>query len=442
MTLTVDPATNRVANFGYDANGNVISDPAGTYSYDVENRLEGSGTLKYVYDPANQRIYDGQRYTFWSPDGRPLATYTLAPVFSTPTPTDPNGHWYLVPVRVETRAYFGGKLIATGTPLADNRTVFTPIVTDRLGSVRVRGSETFSYFPYGEEKTATVNDRNKFATYYRDTNGLDYANQRYYTSRYGRFMTTDPYMGSGSVADPQSWNRYSYTQGDPINKSDPSGLQEVPTFCDIYPDHFACQSPRSPMSDPGQGPSEPIDNPRKILAIAEEYRSLVSSGRSYDCEALANFATTIALGAPESLLTTAFRVFLPGQFGGFFSGPGVQFTPAAPGKRHAPKTGPGWKQEYVNDDKSGPNVDQVHHFAMFFTIGASYQGSPEIDAAAAFISATAYGWELISGTPGNTGDIKLGIAAGMFGYLVANGKIPSSLIGHRLREEFCDPTKK
>ncbi|MEK7996173.1 MAG: RHS repeat-associated core domain-containing protein, partial [Planctomycetota bacterium] len=71
----------------------------------------------------------------------------------------------------------------------------------------------------------------KFATYHRDSTNLDYADQRYYTSAWGRFLTADPYRASGGAADPQSWNRYAYTRGDPVNRYDPRGLQdETPTF--------------------------------------------------------------------------------------------------------------------------------------------------------------------------------------------------------------------
>ena len=47
--------------------------------------------------------------------------------------------------------------------------------------------------------------------------------QRFYASSYGRFNTADPYMASAGAADPGSWNRYSYVQGDPINYNDRSG---------------------------------------------------------------------------------------------------------------------------------------------------------------------------------------------------------------------------
>ena len=53
---------------------------------------------------------------------------------------------------------------------------------DRVGSVRTAVNVGASrYFPYGEEETTTQQDRDKFATYYRDgTTGLDYAQNRYY----------------------------------------------------------------------------------------------------------------------------------------------------------------------------------------------------------------------------------------------------------------------
>ena len=37
-------------------------------------------------------------------------------------------------------------------------------------------------------------------------------------------MTADPYKASAGAADPGSWNRYSYVEGDPTNFGDSSGL--------------------------------------------------------------------------------------------------------------------------------------------------------------------------------------------------------------------------
>jgi RHS repeat-associated protein len=65
--------------------------------------------------------------------------------------------------------------------------------------------------------------------------GLDYADQRFYASTYGRFNTPDPYQASGGPSSPASWNRYAYTRGDPVNRIDPRGRVD----CD--PDDYACQ---------------------------------------------------------------------------------------------------------------------------------------------------------------------------------------------------------
>jgi RHS repeat-associated protein len=100
------------------------------------------------------------------------------------------------------------------------------VVTDRLGSVRANTQGgSFAYYPYGEERTSTVNGLDKFATYFRDAVGQDYADQRYYSGTMGRFWTVDPGgIKTANSSDPTSWNRYAYVQGDPVNHTDRHGL--------------------------------------------------------------------------------------------------------------------------------------------------------------------------------------------------------------------------
>jgi RHS repeat-associated protein len=117
--------------------------------------------------------------------------------------------------------YFGSKRIGV-TNSAGTTTAFSP---DRLGS-------SGQYYPYGEGKGGNnPADTWSFATYWRDTaTGLDYANQRYSSNQFGRFMTPDPYKagtGSGDSHNPQSWNRYAYVVGDPVNFYDPRGLHAI-----------------------------------------------------------------------------------------------------------------------------------------------------------------------------------------------------------------------
>jgi RHS repeat-associated protein len=57
---------------------------------------------------------------------------------------------------------------------------------------------------------------------------LDETLWRKYDSSSGRWTTPDPYNGSMTIADPQSFNRYAYVGNDPINFVDPSGLDDAP----------------------------------------------------------------------------------------------------------------------------------------------------------------------------------------------------------------------
>jgi len=50
---------------------------------------------------------------------------------------------------------------------------------------------------------------------YDSETGLDYAFTRYYSSRLGRFLSTDP-LGGG-IGDLQSHNAYPYTSNNPVN---------------------------------------------------------------------------------------------------------------------------------------------------------------------------------------------------------------------------------
>jgi RHS repeat-associated protein len=77
---------------------------------------------------------------------------------------------------------------------------------------------------------------------------LDYADQRFYASSYGRFNMADPSWVSVGSKDPGSWNRYSYPSSDPVNRNDPTGLDD---WCDYDPD-VACD-----YSDPSSGFGSP-----------------------------------------------------------------------------------------------------------------------------------------------------------------------------------------
>jgi RHS repeat-associated protein len=212
----VDAATNRLSGSGiaYDANGNLTQNGSLYMSYDVDNRLASvnAGSEYYGYAPDNKRVWKkkpggAEEYYFYGVTGQRLGTYQKS-----------GSVW----TAASTNVYFGGRMVVSNGE---------SVAMDRLGSVRQTnryGSAPVwsRYYPYGVEQTATLEDREKFGTYYRDaTTGLDYADQRYYGSTVGRFLTVDPYGDNWDTEDPTSWNGYGYVNGDPVNFNDPEGLK-------------------------------------------------------------------------------------------------------------------------------------------------------------------------------------------------------------------------
>src|SRR5262249_24972771 len=84
--------------------------------------------------------------------------------------------------------------------------------------------------PFGAETSRSANSAfqpHVFTSYTRDSNGVDEAMHRRYSASWSRFSQPDPYDGSYDLTDPQSFNRYSYVQNDPVNFVDRLGLDEI-----------------------------------------------------------------------------------------------------------------------------------------------------------------------------------------------------------------------
>jgi RHS repeat-associated protein len=247
LSQTVNPASNQINGYPYDANGNTsaIYNNGLTYDlgYDPENRLVGvtqssnnTNLGTYYYDTQNRRIWiwagakdslgNTTSYTvnMYTPGGQKLGAYLFVPGTTTQNSLDVA----MINVTLSSSdQYFGSRRLA---------------VIDQLGSAGNNGTSLGTYYPWGEVKGST-NPQNTwgFATYWQDSvSGLDYAHNRYYNNAYGRFMTPDPYQATASSPsdpkNPQSWNRYAYVAGDPVNSNDPTGQLEP--FCD--PD-YGCE---------------------------------------------------------------------------------------------------------------------------------------------------------------------------------------------------------
>jgi RHS repeat-associated protein len=221
-TLTVTVAANNrlsSAGFAYDAAGNLTQNGLATYTYDAENRISATAGASYTYDGEGVRVmksggssaptlYWGSAFT-----SGPLAESDLAGTIS------------------KEFIYFGGKRIARlDLPNATAHYYFS----DHLGSANVVTNATGTieeesdFYPFGGERAITdtlTNQNYKFTGKERDPeSGLDYFGARYYASSLGRFLTSDPYMPSADVKDPQSWNRYAYARNNPLRYIDPNGL--------------------------------------------------------------------------------------------------------------------------------------------------------------------------------------------------------------------------
>ncbi|HYX47999.1 MAG TPA: RHS repeat-associated core domain-containing protein, partial [Sphingomicrobium sp.] len=124
--------------------------------------------------------------------------------------------------------FFGGLLVAS-----NSAGTWSYDVSDHLGSVRKMWStagtvtESHGYWPYGEDtNTGPPNQHLSFQAMERNdgvAQHFDHARTQHYSL--GRFMSTD--AAGGHPKSPQSWNRYSYTLGNPMKHIDPDGLLTI-----------------------------------------------------------------------------------------------------------------------------------------------------------------------------------------------------------------------
>jgi len=183
--IAVNAATNQLTNAYYDANGNMTSGAGASFTYDEANRLVSAaetsgGQETYGYDPANKRIYQlkssgAEWFTFYGAKGEKLGVYQISgPNYVCVNDPSTTCSWQYALAPLSTSVWFAGRLIMD---------LGNAVQPDRLGTNRAG----YAWFlPYGDG--AAGNDHMEFATYTRDSyTGLDYADQRFYASSYGRF---------------------------------------------------------------------------------------------------------------------------------------------------------------------------------------------------------------------------------------------------------------
>ncbi len=219
--------TNRLTGaVSYDAAGNLTSWNGNAYQYDALDQMwdfnPGSKDWLYLYTADGERIWsydlaaNTSHWTVRDLDGKVLRDYKNL-----------GGGWSVDRDYV----YRGGQLLAAVTPSGVQH-----FHLDHLGSVRFitnasgQGLAYHAYFPFGEEATNPTQDteRMKFAGHERDlantssaADDLDYMHARFCNPQLGRFLRVDPVLGN--ARQPQSWNRYAYTEDNPLKYTDPTG---------------------------------------------------------------------------------------------------------------------------------------------------------------------------------------------------------------------------
>lgn len=200
-------------NYTYDAAGNVTNDGAHAYTYDAENRIvsvDGGSTATYAYDQSNQRYkkVTGGATTHYIWQG----SHVIG---------EHNGS---TGASTADYVFSGSRMIAKAAGLTTQY-----FLSDRLSerlmlntSGNMIGRQ--GHLPFGEDFAESgTQEKHHFTSYERDVEvGTDYAVNRQYGQNIARFMRVDP--KSGSPGRPQSLNRYVYSENDPVNLTDPLGL--------------------------------------------------------------------------------------------------------------------------------------------------------------------------------------------------------------------------
>lgn len=225
----IDPNTNRILGYCYDANGNLLAEssspcPVQTYAYDAANRLisysSGGGAGVYVHDGAGLRVKKCVP-NCTSP------TNTTVYIFSGTTVIAEYDNGAAVSWPAREYIYGGSTVLAkieAGTPTYYHYDHLSLRLTTNSGGAVLSQQ---GHYPFGDSLLwYLTGPQNKmtFTTYERDSESAnDYAVFRSHINRFGRFSSPDTLQGS--IADPQSLNRYTYALNDPCNLTDPLGLQ-------------------------------------------------------------------------------------------------------------------------------------------------------------------------------------------------------------------------
>jgi RHS repeat-associated protein len=220
-TLT---STSAGGSYGYDAAGEMTSRNGQTLTWnDARQLVAASNGSSYVYDASGALLLqkDPGSTTLYLP-GEQL-------VLNTGAGSATGTRYYPLPG--------GGIAVRTGAAKAS----YQFELTDQHGTPTVYLDSTAQQpswrqsTPYGQPRGAAVTSPDNHGFLGKPTDagtGLVFVGAREYDPDTGRFISPDPVF---EADDPQSLNGYSYAAGNPVTKSDPTGLRPCGDVgCDGY----------------------------------------------------------------------------------------------------------------------------------------------------------------------------------------------------------------
>ncbi len=216
---------NHLSGFSYDASGNTSGDGYNSYTWNAESQLNVTGSSTYLYDGDGRRVAKANAAV----PPVPYKLYWYGPGGEILGETDAFGN------TLNDYVYLGGKRIAM-LPAGANPILYAE---DLLGTSRVNTTNAgvvcydADFYPYGGERvpytdTCTQNFY-KFEGKERDPEtGNDDFGARYYSNRFGRWLSADwsnvpvavPYA---NLSNPQTLNLYSMVADDPESFADLDG---------------------------------------------------------------------------------------------------------------------------------------------------------------------------------------------------------------------------
>jgi RHS repeat-associated protein len=205
-------------NLGYDANGNLLTLPGKTFSYNAKNelkRLDRSDglTAEYRYDHSGIRV--SKVVDNNGAIRRTLFVERLVEIRD----GQPTYFVWLGHMRVAIAG--GGATRFVHSDYLGSTSFFTDGQGTKIAAI--------AYRPFGNVDSSTGNvDLRTFSVHPFDVEtGLYYMRRRYYAPEIGRFITPDPiaiYKPTAYQHNSKAYHPYIYVANDPLNKSDLSGL--------------------------------------------------------------------------------------------------------------------------------------------------------------------------------------------------------------------------